>query len=96
MSASKTQYPPRPASFAAYMAKSACFSIFYLDLDRFKAVNDGLGHAIDDAVLTAAARRIQNSVRQEDLVARLGGDEFAIIAQELCDRPAAGALANAS
>ena len=43
--------------------------------------------------LRLAARRIQNSVRQEDLVARLGGDEFAIIAQDLCDRPAASALA---
>ena len=74
-------------------SQSSCYSVFYLDLDRFKAVNDGLGHAIGDSVLSAAARRIQNSVRQEDLVARLGGDEFAIIAQDLCDRPAAGALA---
>jgi diguanylate cyclase (GGDEF)-like protein len=71
----------------------SCYSIFYLDLDRFKAVNDGLGHAVGDAVLKAAARRIQNSVRREDLVARLGGDEFAIVAQDLCDRTAASALA---
>ena len=44
-------------------------------------------------MLTLTARRIQNSVRHEDLVARLGGDEFAIIAQDLCDRTAASALA---
>jgi diguanylate cyclase (GGDEF)-like protein len=62
-------------------------------LNEAKAVNDGLGHAVGDAMLTLAGRRIQNSVRQEDLVARLGGDEFAIIAQDLCDRPAASALA---
>jgi diguanylate cyclase (GGDEF)-like protein len=69
------------------------YSVFYIDLDRFKAVNDALGHAVGDNLLVAAARRIQTSLRHADLVARLGGDEFAIVARGLCDRVPATALA---
>jgi diguanylate cyclase (GGDEF)-like protein len=55
------------------------FSVLMLDLDRFKAVNDSLGHAIGDSLLKAVGDRLRRLVRDLDIVARLGGDEFAII-----------------
>ena len=55
------------------------FSIAYLDVDRFKQVNDRLGHAAGDALLKRVAMALQTSVRKVDLVARLGGDEFALL-----------------
>jgi diguanylate cyclase (GGDEF)-like protein len=69
------------------------FGIFYIDLDRFKAVNDTLGHAVGDALLKIAASRIGKSVRAGDLVARLGGDEFAIVAHDIVARGPARMLA---
>src|SRR5947209_4819807 len=55
----------------------------YLDLDRFKLVNDTLGHPAGDEVLKEAARRLIACVRPRDLVARLGGDEFAILVEDV-------------
>jgi diguanylate cyclase (GGDEF)-like protein len=72
---------------------STSYGVFYIDLDRFKSVNDALGHGIGDALLKTVVARIGNSIRHGDLVARLGGDEFAIIAQGICDRAPASALA---
>ena len=57
----------------------AGFAVMYLDLDRFKIVNDSLGHPAGDQLLKVAAARISACVRPGDLVARLGGDEFAIL-----------------
>jgi diguanylate cyclase (GGDEF)-like protein/PAS domain S-box-containing protein len=54
-------------------------AVLWLDLDRFKEVNDSLGHLVGDGLLKAAAERLQGCVRDNDIVARLGGDEFAII-----------------
>jgi len=55
------------------------FTVLMLDLDKFKNVNDTLGHPAGDQLLVEVARRLQSSLRDTDVVARLGGDEFAII-----------------
>lgn len=55
--------------------------LVYVDLDRFKAVNDGHGHAVGDRLLVAAAQRIRAQLGHEDAAARIGGDEFAVVTQ---------------
>ena len=54
-------------------------AVLYIDLDGFKALNDGYGHAAGDAVLTHVGRLLMDSVRESDVVGRLGGDEFGVI-----------------
>jgi diguanylate cyclase (GGDEF)-like protein/PAS domain S-box-containing protein len=61
------------------------FAVIFLDLDRFKVVNDRLGHVAADGVLVALARRLEGCVRAGDSVARLGGDEFALLVQDVDD-----------
>ncbi|WP_245477634.1 bifunctional diguanylate cyclase/phosphodiesterase [Bradyrhizobium guangxiense] len=64
------------------------FSILMLDLDRFKNVNDSLGHGAGDALLRQVAQRLKSAVRANDVLARLGGDEFAIIQEAGADQRA--------
>ena len=69
-------------------------AVLFLDLDRFKFVNDRLGHVTGDALLVAAAKRLQQAVRPGDLVARLGGDEFTVLLTGLTDASEAEQVAS--
>jgi diguanylate cyclase (GGDEF)-like protein/PAS domain S-box-containing protein len=60
---------------------SSDLAVLFIDLDRFKLVNDGMGHGVGDAVLLEAARRLCEAARAEDTVARFGGDEFTILCE---------------
>jgi diguanylate cyclase (GGDEF)-like protein/PAS domain S-box-containing protein len=69
------------------------FAVLYLDLDRFKVINDSLGHLVGDELLIAVSRRLESCVRDTDVLARLGGDEFAILVTSLGDDMQANVLA---
>ena len=72
----------------AYSVRTGNYgSIFFLDLDNFKVLNDTLGHDIGDLLLQAVAQRLESCVREGDTIARLGGDEFVIIINALSNQP---------
>lgn len=68
-------------------------ALMYLDLDRFKALNDSLGHDVGDRLLKLTAQRLRHSTRAEDTVARMGGDEFVVILENLGEDERSAALA---
>ena len=68
-------------------------ALMMMDMDKFKSINDSLGHGAGDLLLVAFARRIQGALREEDLIARLGGDEFTIVAENLKSADDAVAIA---
>ena len=78
---------------AAQRRGGPAFAVICLDLDRFKAVNDTLGHPVGDALLRKVGERLRNAAREEDLVVRLGGDEFAVVQTAAAQPEAAEALA---
>jgi diguanylate cyclase (GGDEF)-like protein/PAS domain S-box-containing protein len=63
-------------------------ALIYLDLDKFKSINDTYGHAVGDELLVQFARRIEAAVREMDVVGRLGGDEFALLLEDVADEEA--------
>ena len=65
--------------FNRYIQGKYCFALLFLDLDKFKEINDTLGHEIGDELLKSFATTLQEAVREDDVVSRLGGDEFTII-----------------
>ncbi len=66
-------------------------ALIFIDLDRFKWINDTLGHQLGDKLLVQVAERLVQCVRKTDTVARLGGDEFTVILQNLQDGSLVGA-----
>lgn len=69
----------RPARDGGSLAKVSRCSVLFLDLDRFKLINDSLGHRAGDLLLIEVARRLRSCMRPQDTLARVGGDEFAIL-----------------
>ncbi|XOV88882.1 MAG: putative bifunctional diguanylate cyclase/phosphodiesterase [Pseudomonadota bacterium] len=74
--------------------RNGSFALFFIDLDKFKEVNDSLGHEAGDTLLIEIASRLQRAAREIDFVARLGGDEFCMLFDDVADEYAIATIAN--
>ncbi len=74
------------AEIETHATSGRSLAVLFIDVDRFKRTNDGLGHAIGDELLRTLGRRLRQNVRSTDLVARFGGDEFAVAYLDVADR----------
>jgi|GEM_PF-1324325 len=79
-------------SLAVAQAEQKSMALMFIDLDRFKEINDTLGHSFGDRLLVEAGRRLRSCVREGDLVARLGGDEFTALMPGISDAAAAAEI----
>jgi diguanylate cyclase (GGDEF)-like protein/PAS domain S-box-containing protein len=74
--------------------KGLVFAVLFVDIDRFKIVNDSLGHSVGNVLLKETAKKLQSCLRPEDTIARLGGDEFGILLEEISSVNDASSVAN--
>jgi diguanylate cyclase (GGDEF)-like protein/PAS domain S-box-containing protein len=80
-------------AFSLAQRRSKQFALFFIDLDRFKNINDSLGHEAGDRLLQDVARRLRHHLRESDTVARLGGDEFVVLVEDCADPRELNAIA---
>jgi diguanylate cyclase (GGDEF)-like protein len=93
--ANRTLFADRAAVAIAHARRTRGHgAVLFLDLDRFKTVNDSLGHAVGNLLLQAVAKRLRGATRAEDTVARLGGDEFVVLLPELPNPAIAATVAS--
>jgi diguanylate cyclase (GGDEF)-like protein/PAS domain S-box-containing protein len=80
------------AALLEAQATGQCVAVLFIDLDRFKTINDTLGHHVGDGLLRSVAERLNLAVRTGDTVSRLGGDEFVVILREVVNREEASSI----
>ncbi|MDT7725581.1 MAG: hypothetical protein QOI21_2157 [Actinomycetota bacterium] len=91
--ASRTLIVDRLTSAVESDHRAGMTSVLFIDLDKFKVINDSLGHAIGDSVLRVVGERLRHGVRRSDVVGRLGGDEFAVVSLDATDSCSVRSLA---